>query len=36
LRYDRAVFARQALEKLQDGLKKSVSRRARSGAEEVA
>jgi large subunit ribosomal protein L4 len=36
LRYDRAVFAREALEKLQDGLKKSVSRRAHSGAEEVA
>ncbi|MGE0405266.1 MAG: 50S ribosomal protein L4, partial [Candidatus Korobacteraceae bacterium] len=35
LRYDRAVFAREALEKLQDGLKKSVSRR-RSGVEEVA
>jgi len=36
LRYDRVVFARQALEKLQDGLKKSVSRRVRAGAEEVA
>ncbi len=37
LRYDRVVFAREALEKLQDGLKKSVSRRAaRPAAEEVA
>jgi large subunit ribosomal protein L4 len=37
LRYDRAVFARQALEKLQDGLKKSVSQRAQqAGMEEVA
>jgi large subunit ribosomal protein L4 len=36
LRYERVVFAREALEKLQDGLKKSASRRARAGAEEVA
>jgi large subunit ribosomal protein L4 len=28
LRYDRVVFSRPAIEKLQDGLKKSVGRRA--------
>jgi large subunit ribosomal protein L4 len=33
LRYDRAIFSRPALEKLQDSLKKSVSKRRH---EEVA
>ncbi len=33
LRYDRAVFGRQALERLQDGLKKSSSRRTREVAQ---
>jgi large subunit ribosomal protein L4 len=36
LRYERVVFAREALEKLQDGLKKSAGRRVRPNAEEVA
>ena len=31
LRYDRAIFSRPALEKLQDSLKKSLSKRARAG-----
>ncbi len=33
LRYDRALFGRQALERLQDGLKKSASRRTREVAQ---
>jgi len=36
LRYEHAVFSRDAIEKLQDSLKKTASRRARSANAEVA
>ena len=36
LRYEHAVFSRDAIEKLQDSLKKSVSKRARGAHAEVA